>query len=236
VPEALLAFPEISGLPARSVAEDAELLLVVRGRQVARAEAEVSALPGRLVAQLALARAVVSNALVELPDLSLAAFAQIAVAAPDALALCAAQAESAQVFAAPELVARVELRAVALDPSEALAAQGLHAPAAVSEFGHGVPAHSVSTVQAELLKVLVQAAAAESRAALEHSASDVARVEPGRAAVAPPVVVARDQSEAACARLGAAALASYPLCAQADAVQSFGDPLSVPAALLYRCV
>jgi hypothetical protein len=193
--EAWLASPELSELPSRSVAEDAELLLVVRersvaraeaavlalllvvrGLQVARVEAEVSALPGRLEAQLAPEQAAVSDARVgpvrAFAEPKAAQLAQsravdpgplavvfaprssveVAAAEPGALAsalLVAAQAESAQAVAVPEFVARVESRAVAPDPSEALGAQELCAPAAVFVSGLGVPAHSAWTVQAE---------------------------------------------------------------------------------------
>ena len=60
--EAWPAAPEVSELPSRSVAEDAELLLVVRGPLVARIEAALSALLGRLEAQRAQEKAAVCYA------------------------------------------------------------------------------------------------------------------------------------------------------------------------------
>ena len=62
MPEAWLAFPAFLELLSRLIAEDAELLWVVRGRPVARAEAEVSAPPGLWEAQSAPARASASHA------------------------------------------------------------------------------------------------------------------------------------------------------------------------------
>jgi hypothetical protein len=53
VAEAWLAFPADSELPSQLAVADAELPLVVHGPPVARAEAEVSALPDPLEAQRA---------------------------------------------------------------------------------------------------------------------------------------------------------------------------------------
>jgi len=57
-----LAAPEVVELPSRSVAEDGELLWVVRGPLVARAWAPLSGLLGRLEAQRAQEQAAVWNA------------------------------------------------------------------------------------------------------------------------------------------------------------------------------
>ena len=155
-------------------------------------------------------------------DLSAAVFARVSSVqvvlfdfardVPEQVALVAAQAESAQVFAVPELVARAESRVVGPDLSEALVARAFPDFVAGAGPGHGVRARSALPVLAELLKVVVQAAAAESaRGALEHLALAVARVGPGRAAVARVAgccQVARDRSETACVR--AAVLARYP--------------------------
>jgi hypothetical protein len=106
--------------------------------------------------------------------------------------LCAAQAESAQVFEAPEVVAQVESLAVAPDPSEALAAQELPAPIAVAESGRGVPKHSelLAAAQAEpdptaALKAVARAAAAEpGRGVPEYLARAAGQAGPGLAAAA----------------------------------------------------
>ena len=148
---------ETAELPSRSV---------VREPLGAHVEAVLSALPDLSVAQLARATAAGSDApvgpvrafeeqkavgqaekRVVVRDWSAEALDAPELHAQVLVLLCAAQAESAQVFAVPERAARVEKRAVAPDPSVAVDAPESRDSVAAAEPGRA--AEALNAVAAE---------------------------------------------------------------------------------------